>query len=210
MTKGDKVKSFDFLKKQALELGAVAAKLIPVGKIAIEDRIVFKCRLGCEKYGKTLACPPYAPSPEDFRKIVREYHYALFMKFKSRAEADAELRKYLAKMNDPLVPREMKARLESFWSVWKDDVKKLRDTVIELEKAAAERGYLLAIGLVSGSCQACEKCNLEGGVCVHPEIRRYSEEAVGVNVKATAEKAGIKFTLPFWKNPEIFALLLID
>ena len=210
MTKGDKVKSFDFLKKQALELGAVAAKLIPVGKIVIEDRIVFKCRLGCEKYGKTLACPPYAPSPEEFRKIVREYHYALFMKFKSRAEADAELRKYLAKMNDPKAPLDMKAKAESFWSVWKDDAKKLRDTVIELEKAAAERGYLLAVGLISGSCHVCEKCNLEGGFCLHPETRRYSEEAVGVNVKSTAEKVGVKFDLHFRKNPEIFALLLID
>jgi predicted metal-binding protein len=210
MTKDDRVKSFDFLKKQALESGAVAAKIIPVEKIVIEDRIVFKCRLGCEKYGKTLACPPYAPSPEEFRKIISEYHHALFMKFKSQAEGGAELRKYLTKMNDPMVPGEMKAKVESFWSVWKDDTKKLRDTVIELEKAASERGYLLAIGLVSGSCQVCEKCNLEGGVCVHPEIRRYSEEAVGVNVKATAEKAGVKFTLPFWKNPEIFALLLID
>ena len=40
--------------------------------------------------------------------------------------------------------------------------------------------------------------------------KRYSEEGVGVNVKATAEKAGLKFTLPFKKNPETFALLLID
>jgi len=45
---------------------------------------------------------------------------------------------------------------------------------------------------------------------VHPETRRFSEEGVGVNVKATAEKAGVKFTLPFEKNPETYALLLID
>jgi len=210
MTKGAKIKSFDFLKDQAFESGAIAAKIIPVEKIVIEDRIVFKCRLGCEKYGKTLACPPYAPSPEEFRKIVSEYHYALFMKFKSQAEGDAELRKYLTKIDDASVSREMKAKVESFWSVWKDDMKRLRDTVMELEKAATRRGYLLAIGLVSGSCQVCEKCNVEEGICLHPEIRRYSEEAVGVNVKATAEKAGVKFTLPFRKNPEVFALLLID
>ena len=28
--------------------------------------------------------------------------------------------------------------------------------------------------------------------------------------KATAEKTGVKFALPFEKNPETFALLLID
>ena len=88
--------------------------------------------------------------------------------------------------------------------------KKLRDAVIKLEKLASEKGYLLATGLVSGSCTLCEKCNVEKGICIHPTMKRYSEEGVGVNVKATAEKAGLKFTLPFKKNPETFALLLID
>ena len=210
MAKDDKIKALDFLRKQAIELGAVAAKIISVEKIVIEDRVVFKCSLGCEKYGKTLTCPPYAPSPAEFRKIVSEYRYALFMKFKSQAEGDSELIKYLAKTNDPTVPQETKAKVENFWSAWKDDMKKLHSIVLELEKAAAGNGHLLAIGLVSGSCQLCEKCNLEKGFCVHPTMKRYSEEGVGVNVKATAEKAGLKFTLPFEKNPETYALLLID
>lgn len=210
MTKEDRKKSFAFLKTRAKELGAKEAKIIPTEKIVVEDRVVFKCRLGCEKYGKTLACPPYAPSPSEFRKIVSEYHYALFMKFQSHAEGDSELIKYLAKANDPSVPPEMKAKVEGFWLAWKDDMKHLLDKVLELEKAAAEKGYLLAVGFVSGSCQLCEKCNVQNGLCVHPEKKRYSEEGVGVNVKATAEKAGVKFTLPFNKNPETFALLLID
>ena len=100
--------SFDFLRKQALELGATDAKIIPVEKIVIEDRVVFKCQLGCEKYGKTLACPPYAPSPEKFRKIVSEYHYALFMKFESQAQLNPELIKYLSKADDPTIPKEIR------------------------------------------------------------------------------------------------------
>jgi predicted metal-binding protein len=210
MARDDKMKSLDFLRQQALDLGAIDAKIITVNKIVIEDRVVLKCKLGCEKYGQTLACPPYAPSPDEFRKIVSEYHHALFMKFKSQAEGDVELIKYLAKTDDLAIPREMKAKLDTFWSAWKDDMKKLLSTVIKLEKAAEGRGYLLAVGFVSGSCQLCEKCNLEKGLCVHPTMKRYSEEGVGVNVKATAEKAGLKFTLPFEKNPETYALLLID
>jgi predicted metal-binding protein len=132
------------------------------------------------------------------------------MKFKSQAEGDLELIKYLAKTNDQSVPQEMKAKVESFWSAWNDDLKNVRRSVIELEKAATKKGYLLAIGFVAGSCQLCEECNVEKGFCVNPAMRRYSEEGVGVNVKATAEKAGLKFTLPFEKNPETFALLLID
>jgi predicted metal-binding protein len=210
MTKEDKKSSFDFLRKHALKLGATDAKIIPVEKIVIEDRVVFKCQLGCEKYGKTLACPPYAPSPEKFRKIVSEYQFALFMKFESQAQLNPELIKYLAKTEDPTIPKEIKSKIENFWSAWKTDAQKLLDTVIQLEKLAAEKGYLLATGLVSGSCTLCEKCNVEKGLCINPMKKRYPEEGVGVNVKATAEKAGIKFTLPFKKNPETFALLLID
>ncbi|MGA2385306.1 MAG: DUF2284 domain-containing protein [Candidatus Bathyarchaeia archaeon] len=210
MTQDENRKSLEFLRNRALDLGAVDAKIIPAEKIVVADRVVFKCRLGCEKYGKTLACPPYAPTPSEFRKIVSEYHHALFMKFNSHAEGNSELIKYLAKADDPSVPPEMKAKVEVFWSAWKDDMKHLLETVLELEKAAAEKGYLLAVGLVSGSCQLCEKCNVQNGICVHPAKRRFSEEGVGVDVKATAENAGVKFTLPFNKNPETFALLLID
>ena len=210
MRKIDEMDSLDFLRKQAVGLGAVEAKIIQVEKIVIEDRVVFKCKLGCEQYGKTLACPPYAPTPNEFRKIVSEYHYALFMKFKTQAEGDSELIKYLSKTGDPSIPAEMKAKVDKFWLAWKDEMGKLLDIIHKLEKAAVNEGYLLAVGLVSGSCQLCEKCNVEKGVCTHPTMKRYSEEGVGVNVRATAEKTGIKFTLPFDKNPETFALLLID
>jgi predicted metal-binding protein len=210
MKKNDKIESLDFLRTNALDLGAAEAKIIQIKKIVIEDRVVFKCKLGCEKYGKTLACPPFAPSPDEFRKIVSEYHYALFMKFKTKVEGDSELVKYLSRTGDPSIPANMKARVNKFWSAWTDEMKKLLDIVHKLEKAAAKQGYLLAVGLVSGACQLCEKCNVEKGVCIHPTMKRYSEEGVGVNVRATAEKVGIKFTLPFDKNPETFALLLID
>jgi len=209
MTKTDKIKSLNFIKKQAVESGATEAKIIPVEKIVIEDRVVFKCKLGCEKYGKTLACPPHAPTPEEFRKIVSEYRHALFMKFKTQVEGNSELIKYLSKTDDS-IPLEMKVKVEKFWSAWKDEMKKILDIVHKLEGIAIKEGYLLAVGLVSGACQLCEKCNVETGICIHPTMKRYSEEGVGVNVKATAEKAGIKFTLPFNKNPETFALLLID
>ena len=210
MAKANKIESLDFLKKEAFELGAVDAKIIPVKKIVIENRVVFKCKLGCEKYGKTLACPPYAPTPDEFRKIVSEYHYAVFMKFRTKVAGDSELIKYLTKADDTSVSSEMKLKVEKFWSGWKDEMKRILDVVHDLEKTAIKEGYLLAVGLVSGTCQLCQKCNVEKGICIHPTIKRYSQEGVGVNVKATAEKAGIKFTFPFDKNPETFALLLIE
>lgn len=201
---------FETLKTLALNLGAIDAKIIPVKKIVIENRVVLKCSLGCEKYGKTLACPPHAPTPEKFRQLVGEYNYAMFMQFKSTAELAPELIKYLAKTPDNTVPAEIRAKVEQFWLSWKNDGKRQLDTVIQLEKAAAKEGFILAAGFVSGSCTICPKCNVKKGICIHPEMRRFSEEGLGVNVKATAEKAGMVFTLPFNKNPESYALLLID
>jgi predicted metal-binding protein len=206
------LEKFDFLRKLALELGASDAKVIPTEKVVVEDRVVLKCKVGCNNYGKTLACPPYTPSAEEFRKIVSEYSYALFLKFTSNAEADLELQKNLSKAeSDPNVSQDVKDKTAKFWSAWKEDKGKMLAAVVDLEKEAMRQGYSLAIGLVSGTCQLCEKCSgIETGICIHPTMARYSEDAVGVNVKKTAMNAGISVTFPFPKNPESFALVLID
>jgi predicted metal-binding protein len=204
------LEKFDFLQKLALELGAKDAKIIPASKVVVEDRVVLKCKVGCNNYGKTLACPPYTPSAEQFRKIVSEYSYALFMKFASKAEADADLQKALSKTSGASPTEDEKAKIDRFWASWKADKKEMLASVVKLEKAAMRSGYSLAVGFVSGSCQLCDKCNTETGICAHPEMARMSEDALGVNVKKTAQNAGIEFIFPFPKNPESFALLLID
>ena len=202
---------FQFLAKLALEKGAADAKVISTKKVVVEDRVVLKCKIGCTNYGKTLACPPYTPSAEEFRKIVAEYKYAMFMKFKSKASADAEVLKNLnVAESDPTVPKEIKAKAAKFWADWKEDKKNMLQSVVDLEKAAMKEGYSLAVSFVSGTCQLCDKCNTQTRICVHPELARWSEDAVGVNVKKTAANAGIEFNFPFTKSPESFALLLID
>jgi len=202
---------FEFLRKMSLEMGAVDAKIITADKVVVEDRIVLKCKVGCFHYGKTLACPPHAPTAEEFRKIVSEYRYALLMKFESRAKADKKLAKYLSKAEtDPAIPQNVKGKVQEFWAAWKDDKTKMLSVVLDLEKAAMSKGYPLAIGLVSGYCQLCETCTLDRTTCVNPTKARYSEEGVGVNVQVTAKNAGINITFPFEKTPVSFALLLID
>src|SRR4030042_2183370 len=146
------VEEFDFLRKLSLDLGAADAKIVSSDKVVIEDRIVLKCKLGCTNYGKTLMCPPYTPTAEEFRKITREYSYALFMKFKSQAEADAEVAKYLSKAEtDPTLTPDIKEKVHKFWATWKKDKRKMLSVVVELEKAAMSKGYPLAVGFVSGS-----------------------------------------------------------
>jgi predicted metal-binding protein len=202
---------FDFLRKTALKMGAVDVKVIAADKVVVEDRIVLKCKVGCPNYGKTLVCPPYTPTAEEFRKIVSEYSYALFMKFGSHAKADVELAKQLSKAEtDPSIPRDIKDKVQAFWAAWKEDKLKMLSAVLDLEKTAISKGFPLAIGFVSGFCQLCEKCTLDRKTCAYPTKARYSEEALGVNVHATAQNAGIELKFPFEKNPASFALLLID
>jgi predicted metal-binding protein len=202
---------FDFLRYIALEMGAADAKIIQADKVVVEDRILLKCKVGCSNYGKTLACPPYVPTPEEFRKIVKDYSYALFIKFESKATVDSEVAKHLSKsMSDPTIPQDIKEKLQGFWAAWKADKLQMLSAVIAIEKAALNKGYPLAVGLVSGECQLCEKCTLDKATCVHPTKARYSEDGVGVNVKATAKNAGIQAKFPFDKNPASFALVLID
>jgi predicted metal-binding protein len=211
MTNQNDTEKFDALRKLALELGAIDAKVITTEKIVVEDRVVLKCKVGCNNYGKTLACPPYTPTAEEFRKIVNEYSHAIFMKFTSKAEAGPELKTSLSKATtDASIPADEKQKLDQFWAAWKNDKKAMLESVVKLEKAAMKQGYSLAISFVSGSCQLCEKCNTETRICRHPELARWSEDAVGVNVKKTANNAGIEYIFPFPKNPESFALLLID
>jgi predicted metal-binding protein len=206
-----KAEEFQFLAELALAKGAADAKIIPASQVVVEDRVVLKCKVGCSHYGKTLACPPYTPTAEEFRRIVAEYRFAMFMKFTSNAQAEPEV---LAKLSvaetDPSVPSEIKEKAAKFWQDWKDDKRKMLQSVVDLEKAAMGKGYSLAIAFVSGHCTLCEKCNTQTRICTHPELARMSEDAVGVNVKKTAANAGITVTFPFAKKPESFALLLID
>ena len=202
---------FQFLAKLALEAGATEAKIIPTNKVVVEDRVVLKCKIGCNHYGKTLACPPYTPTAEQFRKIVSEYSYAMFMKFTTHATAEPEVYKHLMTYeSDPKLPKDIREKAAKFWQDWKDDKRRMLQTVVNLEKAAMNNGYSLAISFVSGHCQLCDKCNLETKICKHPELMRMSEDAIGVNVKKTAINAGIEFKFPFTSSADSFALLLID
>ncbi len=209
MTKTDANK-FDFLKDLALELGASAAKVIPANEIVVENRVVLKCRVGCKDFGKTLMCPPHAPTVDAFRKTLSEYSYALVFKIKSQAEATPEVAKLLSKeKNDTSLTEEMKTKIQAFWDSYNADKKELVKKVCTLEKTAMNKGYTLALGFTTGSCLICDKCNVEQKICIHPTEARYTAQSVGINIKHTLENAGMPMQFPFKGTPETFGLVLI-
>ena len=205
------IDEFDFLRTLALNLGAAEAKVIPAQEIVVENRVVLKCRVGCDDYGRKLTCPPYTPKVDEFRKMLKDYKYALIVKFKSPAEAGEEVsRSLLRSQYDSTMSKGLRDKASKFWTEWKGDKKRILLAVLELEKSAFEKGYTFAVGFTSGSCGLCEKCNVQAGICLHPTMARCPEHAVGVNMKKTAEKAGMPIFFPIKGKPEPTALILID
>ena len=202
---------FDFLKTLALNLGATETRVIAVEDIVVENRVVLKCRFGCDDYGNKLTCPPFTPKVDEFRRMLKDYKHALIVKFKSPAEADTDVsRSLLRSQYDSTMSKELREKASKFWSDWKSDKKRILLAVLELEKAAFNEGYTFAVGFTSGSCGLCEKCNVQAGICLHPTMARCPEHAVGINMKKTAEKAGMPITFPIKEKPEPTALILID
>lgn len=202
---------FAFLVDAAKNLGAADAKVIAASDVIVEDRVVLKCRAGCIGYGKKLTCPPHVPTPGEFRKILSEYRYALLVKFISPAQADQDVICSIYKYwLDPAAPAEKKAAAEKFWKEHFNGTGSFAPVMLELERRAFNAGNPFALAFVNGSCRLCETCNTKAGICVHPTQARIPEHAVGVNMVATAEKAGMPIKFPVVGHPELMALLLID
>jgi len=63
--------------KRILELGAGAAKIICPSEVKTDSWVRWKCQFGCGGYSSSLMCPPYAPKPEETRRVLDEYRTAI-------------------------------------------------------------------------------------------------------------------------------------
>ena len=202
---------FRFLADAAIVAGAVAAIIIPAGHITVENRVRLKCSSGCPSYGKYLTCPPHAPSLEEFRACLLEYHYALLVKFKSAAFLDENIRLCLLRARfDPGAEPAQKENADRFMRDLSVDNRRMNEIMLELEKTAFNAGYPFAVTTAAGTCRLCETCNTATGTCNHPALRRFAAEALGINVIRTTGDAGIPIRFPSPEHPERVAILLID
>jgi len=205
-----KTREFNFLLEKAKKLGALETKIVSPNKVVVEDRVLLKCRAGCNSYGHKFVCPPFAPTPDEFRKTLKEYKNILIVKFPADAEAEEDVgRSLLRNLCAPDTPLDLRDRTKKFWDVWNGDKRRILLAMLELEKAAFNRGYTLAFALTAGSCTLCEKCNI-GGSCTHPTMARFPEHALGVNVKKTLKNVGMSVKFPFESHPEGIGMLLVD
>jgi len=181
-------------------------------RVVVDERVRLKCRYPpCESYGKSLMCPPYTTTPEEFRRILSKYKHAILIQ------------------TDFDVPDAMKKRIQSEGARYVDliDEKEFSDTrkkwaletwmklnriVEDVEREAFRKGYYLATGFTAGSCKLCDSCDVSSP-CKHPWRSRPAMEAVGIDVFRTAKNAGMKIEwLPGSEREKIVrnCLVLVD
>ena len=116
----------------AKELGANGAKIIPIADVFVRDWVLLKCKFGCEGYGGCLTCPPCSPSPEQTRRVLAEYRYALLMHFVREPGKKKPKKKFT-----------------------------ITKFVADLERTIFLAGYFKAWGMGCGPCRLCKTCNFD-------------------------------------------------
>lgn len=172
----------DQIIEYAKKIGVSDAKFIKPADVIVRDWVRLKCRFGCPDFGKYRTCPPYSPTPDEFRKILSEYNYAILFKIERETGSAEDFKNYL---------------------------KSVPHIIIKVEREAFLKGYYSAFGLAAGSCPYCEKCNIEK--CAHPDLARPAMEGCGIDVFGTVRNAGFDVKVVKDENdkPSFFALLLL-
>ncbi len=189
----------DDILNYAMKLGATDAKIIPTADVMIENRVVLKCKYRCREYGMNWSCPPFVPSVEEFRSIMKEYKYAMVAKFQSSAKVSGTA---VGTHGDAI------RELDDFYGTWNEDKRKATVALLELEKFAFNKGFTFALGLRAGACTLCSKCDITKP-CVHPEMLRFAPEAVGVNLVGTLKNVGLALDFPVGKDDNNSASLVM-
>lgn len=164
-------------KKAAIQFGASDAKIVLAKDVVVDERVVMRCRVPrCYSYGESPNCPPYAPKPEEIRKAIGKYKYALLIRHDVEPIED---------FADPQLWHE--GHIAHYT--------KTMEIVGRLEALAFNDGYYLALGFSAGTCKVAlckgQLCMfLDSGRCRFPLKARPSMEAVGIDVYDIATKAG--------------------
>ncbi|NLE22906.1 MAG: DUF2284 domain-containing protein [Actinobacteria bacterium] len=192
---------------EAEDLGADRAAPVPAAAVVVDERVNLKCRVPlCSGYGHNLMCPPSVMAAAETRQVLGRYGDALVVQMDIPITQDC--------VDDQFGGRthaEAKADEEQIEGL-RESQSRFAHLMTDLERAAFKLGYRYAAAFSGGECVLCEECvgQSSGEPCRHPFQARPSMEAVGIDVVATAEAAGLSVELPAEDHPAWTGLLLID
>jgi predicted metal-binding protein len=195
------------LCSRAQELGAYRAKAIQASKIVIDPRVRLKCSVPlCDSYGRNRMCPPNIISVDEFAKMLSRYRFGLLVQFEM-AYGEEDIRKKFKRK-----PLQALQEDKDYSQQLTSTMRKMSDVLCELEKQSLYMGYRFATALTGGCCRLCEECVGPDPMakCRHPFQARPSMEAMGIDVVATAESAGLRVEFPVKKKAVWTGLLLVD
>lgn len=219
---GKKLSSFlRNLCQKAKRLGASEAVVIPVTDIVLDERTALKCLAPlCSFYGTNLMCPPNVMSISEFKKILKSYHGAILIKIDSASSGPPE---ELSRLNDlqkagqiakygrrkdkqPATP------VTEYFRAFRGSQERLCEIINQIESTCIREGYRFAAGLSAGGCILCDECvgASSGLPCRHPFRARPSMEAMGIDVVATAQRAGMQLDFAQDKARVWVGLILAD
>jgi predicted metal-binding protein len=195
------------LNSRAFELGAHQVKTVQANEIVIDPRVRLKCSIPlCDSYGRNRMCPPNIISVEEFAKALSCYRFGLLVQFEMEWGEDEIRKRYKGKSLEDL--HQDAAYVDKMTEV----MRQMSEALSKLEKEALYMGYRFAVALSGGCCRLCDECVGPDpkDKCRHPFQARPSIEAVGIDVIATAENAGLKVEFPARGKAVWTGLLLID
>ncbi|MDV0444635.1 hypothetical protein MmiAt1_01670 [Methanimicrococcus sp. At1] len=182
------------LLQAALDAGAVEALFIDANDIIVDDRVRLKCFVPlCRHYGD-LVCPPNVPTPDEFRKYLSLYRFAILLS---------------TQYTNPPKPASLIDSEEVSNEIRKKSVD-LSEILLKLEAVSLQKGYRFAAGFTGGSCHYCDACVKTGGECKTPYKARPSMEAVGVDVVGTLKNVDMDLEFPVSDKVKWWGLLLVD
>jgi predicted metal-binding protein len=209
---------------RARALGAGSAAPLPARAVVVDERVNLKCRVPlCASYGVNLMCPPHTPTAAETRAALARYSDTLVVQLDiplTQAAVDEALEGMsYAEAHAPAAEAASAgvaghggtAGTASYEAQLRDSKNEFARLMSALEAEAFKMGYRFAAAFAGGDCVLCDVCaGASGEPCNHPFEARPSMEAVGIDVVATAEAAGLPLELPADTHPRWTGLLLID
>jgi len=172
--------------------GASTVTPIPVSHIIVDERVRLKCQVPlCDSFHKNLMCPPFVLPVDEFRQALACYEEAILLQTEGLIDI----------MNDGKPGGDVFA-----------PAGRLHDLVNLGEREAFRSGFRFAAGLIGGCCRLCEVCVAidNSRICRFPFRARPSMEAMGIDVVATLEQAGLALAFPVRDRVTWTGLILLQ
>ena len=213
--------SLETLCHAAEEMGATEAVVLSANDIVIDERVRLKCLVPvCSFYGRNLMCPPNVMPVSEFKSVLAGYHHAILIRIdaaSSKLPDNFESLNSLSevwKMAEPIVNGDKKQAMTTteYFHTLRQEWERLGGIIHYIESLCIAEGYPFVAGLSGGGCLLCDECvGYQSGLpCRHPFKARPSMEAMGIDVGATAKKAGLHVTFAPNGTRSWVGLILID